>query len=323
MNKTTLEKIAILCNILGPEKSSLILSKLPIESVEQITATITVLDPVSHEESLEVLKEFHKLSKTNEYISTGGIDFAKEILYKSLGKQEADRLVEQLNQLKSTKEAFHYLEDIVVEDLIDFIKDESDFTMAIILSHMDPKQASNTLLLLDDNRRIKVVMSMHSIDRVNPDIIQTISKTLEKKVENLKKNNASIGGVKTVAAILNNMPAAGKDILSNINGLNVEMASDIKDHMFTFYDIQKIELSEMPKLMGEVDIPVLVQALRGESEETRDFFLSGMSQRNNKTFKEEDEVISKVKTVDKEKAQKLIAEKTRSLIENGVIILDD
>ena len=317
-----LEKVAMFCILVGEEATVKIFQNLPVDIVEQITTQIAQIGSLDKDVSLAILEEFHVLTRSNAYISAGGLEVAKELLYKSLGKAEADKVLERLTKMTKAKEAFAYLEHINPKQLADFIKDESPQTIAIILSHMEPAAATQVLNTLEEDMRVKVVMQMATIKDVSPDIVQTMSKVLEKKLESLFSSISGVGGVKVVADMLNKMGAKAQDILKNINAVNVELAKEIKENMFTFEDLCKLDTQDIMKILAEVDMADVAIALKGSPDEQLEAITGAMSQRAKDRFYEEFDMLGKVKVKDKEAKQRKMLEIAQKLIESGQIERD-
>ncbi|XPV53065.1 MAG: hypothetical protein ACNI3H_12590 [Halarcobacter ebronensis] len=152
-------------------------------------------------------------TRTKGFISSGGFDYAKDILYKSLGKGEADDVLAKLSRMKLASQSFAYLDAINPKQLSDFIKDESPQTIAVILSHMEAPRAAEVLMQLEEDIRVKVTMQMATIKDVSPDVVRTISVVLEKKLESLLSSIVDVGGVKVVADMLNRVGPKSQEIL--------------------------------------------------------------------------------------------------------------
>ena len=90
------QKAAIFLISLGPERSSEIMKHLKDEEVEALTFEIARMDAVDPAQKDAVLKEFHELMVAQDFIVNGGIDYAREILERSLGSQKAMDIVNRL-----------------------------------------------------------------------------------------------------------------------------------------------------------------------------------------------------------------------------------
>jgi flagellar motor switch protein FliG len=314
-----MEKCAHFCVLIGEEATVKIFQNLPKEIVEDLSIQISQIRTIDKEKSLAILEEFHVFMRTSSYISSGGFDYAKDILYKSLGKAEADKVLAKLARMQEAKQSFAYLDNIDPKQLADFIKDESPQTIAVVLAHMDPEDASAVLGKLDDALRVKVSMQMATIKDVSPSIVRSMSNVLEKKLESLLASIVTVGGVKTVADMLNKMGPKSNEILTNINGLDPELAAKIKENMFVFEDFLALETNDIMKVLGNVETDVLTKALKNATEEEMDIILGAMSQRARDRFNEEFEMLGKVKIKEVEEAQRQILDVAMRLLESGEI----
>ncbi|QDF29860.1 flagellar motor switch protein FliG [Halarcobacter anaerophilus] len=317
-----LEKVANFCVLIGEEATVKIFQHLPKHLVEEISTAITMITSIDKETSLAILEEFHLFTKSKSFISSGGYDYAKDILYKSLGKAEADEVLAKLSRMKLASQSFSYLDAINPKQLSDFIKDESPQTIAVILSHMEAHKAADVLVQLDEDVKVKVTMQMATIKDVSPDVVRTISVVLEKKLESLLSSIVDVGGVKVVADMLNRLGPRSQDILKNINGVDTALATKIKENMFVFEDLLNLDPEYIMKILQNVDTADVAVAMKNATEEDMLKVTSAMSQRASDRFKEEFEMLTKVKIKDIETAQRKMLDVAQKMIEEGVIDRD-
>ena len=314
-----LAKVARFFVLIGEESTVKIFQHLPKETVENISTAITQVTSINKDVSLAILEEFHLYTKSKSFISAGGYDFARDILYKSLGKAEADEVLAKLSRMKLASQAFSYLDGINPKQLSDFIKDESPHTIAVILSHMDPNKSAEVLMQLDEEIRVKVTIQIATIKDVSPDVVRTISLVLEKKLESLLSSIVDVGGVKVVADMLNKLGPKAQDILKNINGIDTSLATKIKENMFVFEDLLNLDSEYIMKILQNVETADVVVAMKNATEEDMDKITSSMSQRARDRFKEEFEMLNKVKIKDIEAAQRKMLDVAQKMIEDGII----
>ena len=314
-----LDRVAQFCVLIGEEATVKIFQNLPIDIVEQISTAISNINSIDKATSLAILDEFHLYTRSKSFISSGGFEYAKDILYKSLGKGEADAVLGKLSRMKQAKQSFAYLEAINPKQLSDFIKDESPQTIAVVLAHMDPLSASEVLISLDEDIRVRVTMYMATIKDIQPDVVRTMSNVLEKKLESLLSSVTEVGGVKVVADMLNKMGPKSQDIISNINGINTELANKIKENMFVFEDLVGLETEAIMKVLANVELGDVAIALARSPEDDLTAITDAMSQRAKDRFQEEFELLGKVKIKDIEAAQRKMLDAAQKLIEEGVI----
>jgi len=314
-----MDKVGRFFVLIGEESTVKIFQYLPKEVVEDISTAVTQIHSIDKETSLAILEEFHLYTRSKSFISAGGFDYARDILYKSLGKGEADAVLAKLSRLKLASQSFSYLDAINPKQLSDFIKDESPHTIAVILSHMNPNKSAEVLMQLDEEIRVKVTMQIATIKDVSPDVVRTISVVLEKKLESLLSSIVDVGGVKVVADMLNKLGPKSQDILKNINGIDTSLATKIKENMFVFEDLLNLDTEYVMKILQNVDTADVVVAMKNATDEDMEKITSAMSQRARDRFKEEFEMLNKVKIKDIEAAQRKMLDVAQKMIEDGII----
>ncbi|MFY9105566.1 flagellar motor switch protein FliG [Aliarcobacter cryaerophilus] len=314
-----LEKIARFFVLIGEDSTVKIFQYLDKDYVEQISTAITQIQSINKDVSLAILEEFHLYTRTKGFISSGGYDFAKEILYKSIGQDAAEEVLEKLSRMKLANQAFSYLDGVNPKQLSDFIKDESPHTIAVILAHMDPSKSADVLMELDEEVRVKVSIQIATIKDVSPDVVRTISAVLERKLESLLSSIVDVGGVKVVADMLNKMGPKAVDILKNINGIDTSLATRIKDNMFVFEDLLNLDSEYIMKIIQSVESADVVVAMKNTTQEQIEKVTGAMSQRVKDRFYEESEMLTKVKIKDIEAAQRRMLAVAQKMMDDGVI----
>ncbi len=317
---TPAQKAAILTIVLGEEVSVKVfahLSRLEIEAISKEIAFMKTVDPAIVK---EVVDEFYHMVKAKEFMSAGGLEYAKEILVKTLGPEEARKVIDKLVKIMESNYGFGYLENVDPKQLVKFIQNEHPQTIAIILAHLDHSTAAEVLSYLPKDIQSEVTFRVASLENVSPAIVKHVSKILESKVENLGSSNIELGGIRKVSEIINRMGRVeSKALIDSIAEHNPDLASQIRDMMFVFEDILKLSDNDIQELLKHVDKKDLILALKGASDELKDKFFSNMSSRAADTLKEELEFLGAVKVKDVEKAQKVIVDVVRKLDEEGVV----
>src|SRR5579862_3565306 len=140
-------KAAILMVILGEEAASQIYRHLPPADVEQITHEIAGLRAVDGATALSVLEEFERLVMAGDYLSQGGKDYANKLLIKAFGEEGAKELLRQVSlTAEMSAGKLDSLRKADPQQLAKFIEGEHPQTIALILAHLEAKQASTLLM---------------------------------------------------------------------------------------------------------------------------------------------------------------------------------
>ncbi len=314
------EKIAILLVQLGEDLTSTVFSNMDIESITEISKHIAANKTVEKAVASAVLEEFYAIFQSGQFITSGGMEYARELLYRTLGPEEAKKVLEKLSKSMQNQQNFAYLAKIKPQQLADFIVNEHPQTIALILAHMDATEAAETLQYFPDELRSEVAMRMAKLGDISPSVIKRVSAVLESKLESLASYKVEVGGPRAVADVFNRLGAkAAKATLAQIEQVDEELAQQIKEMMFTFEDITTLDKNAIIEILKAIDKADLMLALKSAPEELKEKFFGAMSERAKEAFIEEMQFMGAVKMKEVEAAQRRIVEVVNQLAEAGTI----
>ncbi len=317
-----IQKVAILLIALGPEKSAMIFKHLKEEEIEQLTLEIANTRSVSPEDKEEVISEFYEICIAQQYIAEGGIGYAKDLLEKALG---SDKAMEVIGRLTSSLQVrpFEFIRKTEPGQLLNFIQDEHNQTIALILSYLSPAQASMVLAALPQEKQADVARRIAQMDRTSPDVIKDVEDILERKLSSLVTQDFTIvGGVDAIVQILNSVDrSTEKHIMETLEIEDAELAEEIRNKMFIFEDILSLDDKSIQRLLREVDNNDLGIALKGSGEEVQNVIFNNLSKRLATMIKEEMEYMGPLRLKDVEEAQQKIVNIIRKLEDSGEIII--
>lgn len=319
-----LRKAAILLVLLGEEISSLIFRNLSEDELQQITQEITELGKVDPKQAVEILDEYHTLSVTQEYIAHGGLSYAEKLLITALGPDAArDVLNSVMRAQEMSASKLDSLQKADPQQLAKFLQGEHPQTIALILAHLDAKQASALLMKLTEETRAAAVRRLAELRQFSPEMAQKVSVVLHKRLQALgEQSRRAYAGFKGVADLLNRMePASGKIILELIERDDPKLAMSIRNLMFTFDDLLGVPETGIRELLSQLDKKTLAMALKGSSAQLRDHMFKSMSSRAVEMLKEDMEVLGPLRGKDVTKAQQECVATARKLEQQGKLQL--
>jgi len=318
------EKVAILLMQMGDDITATIFQHMSIDTITEISKYIAKSKSIERSIALAVLEEFYAIFQSNQYLNTGGMEYAKEILIRALGPEEAKKILDKLARSMQTTQNFAYISKIKPEQLADFIKHEHPQTIALILAHMDASSAAETLSFWDDDVRAEIAMRMANLGDISPHIIKRVSAVLESKLESLATYKVEVGGFRAVADIFNRLGAkASKSTLAQIEQIDETLAAQVKEMMFTFEDITTLDKTAIAEILKNADKGDLMLALKSAPEDLKEKFYASMSTRAKDAFLEEMQFMGAVKVKDVEGAQRKVVEIVQQLAEQGVLQLGE
>jgi len=317
-------KAAILLVLLGDDVAAAVYKNLPDAEVRLITQEIAELEYVSPELASRVLKEYHRLATTQEYLTQGGHEFANKLLIKAFGEHGAKALLEEVNRAQeASSQNLDAMQKTDPHQLAKFIQGEHPQTIALVLAHLNAKNARLVLMLLPEKVRGQAVKRLAQMQQFSPEMVKQISIVLHKRLLTLgQQSRRAYGGVKAVADLLNQLDQeATTTILDTIEQDNTQLATTIRNLMFTFDDFREVPDTGIRELLGQVDKKTLATALKGVSEELKNHFFKCMSSRAVEMLKEDMEVLGPVRSRDVHTAKQEIVSVARRLEGEGKLVL--
>lgn len=316
------EKIAVLLMQLGEDATATLFAGMSIDAITEISKHIAGNKSIEKSIATAILEEFYAILQSGQFITSGGMEYARELLYRTLGPEEAKKVLEKLTKSMQETQNFAYLSKIKPQQLSDFIINEHPQTVALILAHMDATEAADTLQYFPDDLRSEVSMRMAKLGDISPSVIKRVSAVLESKLESLASYKVEVGGPRAVADIFNRLGAkASKDTLAKIEERDEEMSNLIKEMMFTFEDIAKLDKTAITEILKAVEKADLMLGLKSAPDELKQKFFTAMSERARAAFEEEMQFMGAVKMKEVEGAQRRIVEVVNGLAERAVIQL--
>lgn len=315
-------KVAMLLIALGREKATKIFRHLKEEEVEDLTLEIASINAVTPEEKEEIITEFYNLCLAQDYIAEGGIGYAQGLLEEAMGDEKAQDLISRLTMSLQVK-PFEFARKADAAQLLNFIQDEHPQTIALILSYLKPGQAAQLISGLSKEKQAQVAKRIATMDRTSPDIIREVEKVLETKVSTMMNQDyASVGGVDSIVEILNAVDrGTEKNILETLEVEDVNLADEIRNKMFVFEDIIKLDNRSIQRVLRDVDNTTLATALKGSNESVKETVLNNVSKRLAEMVLEEIQFMGPVRLRDVEEAQQKIVAIIRKLEDSKEIIL--
>ena len=318
------ERAAALLVALGPGIASDIMKHLDEESIEKLTQESAKIEKLTSQGREELIGEFLIDLKKEKRRLKGGEGAAKEILTKTFGKEKAERILEKLSPIDVDKE-FTSLAEIGDEALVSFLKDEHPQTIAVALSFLPPEKSAPMTKAPGPETVKEVVLRMAKMDKVMPDAVAGIVKTIKKRYKEYQKKSQglSAGGLDTLTDILRHMdPENERKIMRDLEINLPEVSRQIQEKTFAFENIVYLTNNEIRIIIDEIrDDRLIAMALKGSGDDVRFKFLRNMSQNRATDVLMDMDAMGSVRLSEVEDCRRQIVSIMKSLDENGVISL--
>jgi flagellar motor switch protein FliG len=315
-------KAAILLATLGADAAAEIMKRLRDREVETLTLEITRQSRISQATRRLVLDEFSELVGSAEVSGDGGVDYAREILVKIKGEDEATNILEKIEEVMN-EPGFEGLNDVESAQLVHIIRNERPQTIALILAHLKPALSGTVLAALPREVQADVTRRMARFNRVSVEMLKDVEHVLNQSFFLQGGGQSEVGGPKAVAEILNRMdPTTEKHILGTLEATDPDLVTDIRKHMFVFEDISVLGDRDVQRLLKEVETKTLALAMKAASDRIKELVFKNMSARAQEMLKEEIEMMGPVRLRVVEEAQSEIVDAVRRLEDSGEITIE-
>ncbi len=313
-------KSAILLMSLGEDRAAAVMRHLPTDEVEALGVAILKLTQVSQDEQAVVLAEYRLETEQLSALSLDPNSYIRTVLQKALGDDDASNLLEHILHHDQPRGGIDGLSSLEAGEVVELIRDEHPQIITTLLVHLERKKASEILEKLPDRLRHDVLLRIATFNGVQPTALKELTDELTDMLSGEGLKRSRLGGVRTVAELINLMSAANeKTSIASVTEHDAALAQRIIDEMFVFEDLLDLEDRSIQRLLQEIESESLLIALKGAPQEIRDKIIKNMSQRAGETLLEDMDLHVPVRVSQVEKEQKAILQIVRQLVDAGEI----
>ncbi len=299
----------------------MVLQHLTEQEVKRISRAFMTVSEVDRETQFEISKEFRTMLKAGEVMLVDGREFAREVISKAFGDAAGEGLLEYITG--SRKEPISQIISDVPDKILNaFITSEHPQTVAFLMTKMHADQGAHVLQTMPEEVQTDILIRIAHLNMVKADVVDEVREVLRSQLKGSGSNEEEVIGPKSAADILNFVDRTNEErILTEIEEMYPDLAEQIRNLMFTFEDIKKIDDRGVQTVLKEVPRDQLVLALKTASQELSALLYKNVSQRAAQMIKEDLEALGPVKVKDVEKAQQGIVDIVRRLEAEGKIFI--
>jgi flagellar motor switch protein FliG len=320
---TSEEKAAIMLLLLGEDLAADVMKNFRPSEIKRITRYMTRIKSIPGDTITAIAKEFVALAKEKGNMLSVNEGATKTIIYKALGATEAEQVMSDVEAARSfDNPIIDKLRDVDPKVLMDFTRTEHPQTIALILAHLKPEQAAQILENFSPPMQFEITKRMATLKSVPYEFIEEVAKTLEKQILVGGSTDQQLGGVRMIAEILNTMTRTNESaIMTSLEDADPELAAQIRNLMFNFEDVLKLDDKSIQELLREVSTEDLARALKVVDESSRQKIFRNMSKRGAEMLKEDIEMMPPIRLSEVESSQRNIVDVTKRLETEGKIVI--
>lgn len=315
------QKAAIFLMMMGEDYTSELFKKLEPDEISRLVAQMSEIKYVPQDDLRRIMEEFLKKSESSGQLMVEYETFLKKV-EGSLGKEKARAVYRELEKNRQG-DPFSYFESIDSNLVVDIIKGEHPQTIALILAYLEPTRSAAILSGLPEQIQAEVAVRIVRMEQVPTEIIQEVDRVLQKEVRGLSDSGTrDVEGTTILANILNEIDKTSEEqIMTKLEEDDEQLAEEIRQLMFVFEDLVKVDDRAFREILKHVDRQELAVALRTASEGVKEKIFNNLSERAGDMLREDMEDMGPVRLSEVEEAQQKILRISRQLEDEGKIVL--
>lgn len=314
------QKAAIFILSLGREHSAKLFERMDDEEIKELSQHMASLGSISSTVVERLFVEFaDQLSSAGSLVGT--YDSTERLLANALPQDRVATIMEEIRG-PAGRTMWDKLGNVNEAVLANYLKNEYPQTVAVVLSKIRPDHAARVLSMLPENFSMEVIMRMLRMESVQKDILDHVERTLRTEFMTNLARTARRDSHEMMAEIFNNLDRNTENrFMTALEERNRESAERIKQLMFTFDDLTRVDAAGIQILLRQVEKETLAIALKGASDDVKQLFFSNMSERAGKMLKEDMEAMGAVRLKDVDEAQATIVQTAKALADAGEIVI--
>src|SRR3712207_5741776 len=173
-----LQKAAILMVSLGEDRAAEVLRHLSTTEAESLSLEIAKAGRVPSDVCKAVVGEAVENVMAEEYMAEGGVEYARTLLEKSLGR---DRAQEIIGRLAATIERrpFEFLRRTPSEQINVFLRNESPQTIALVVANLHDALAAQVIMELPPEQQADVARRVARMGETAPEVVEAVERVMK------------------------------------------------------------------------------------------------------------------------------------------------
>ena len=316
------QKAAIMLLSLPEEQSAKLMTNMDDDEIKEVSQIMANLGTVGANLVERLFVEFaDAISNTGSLV--GSYDTTERLLMKTLPKDRVSTIMEEIRG-PAGRTMWDKLGNVHEQVLANYLKNEYPQTVAVVISKIKPDHSARVMALLPEGFAMEVVMRMLHMEAVQKDVLESIEKTLRTEFMSNLARTARRDSHEMMAEIFNNLDRNTESrFLTALEERNRESAEKIKQLMFTFDDLGRMDAQGVQTLLRHVEKDKLAVALKGAGEQVGELFFTNMSERAGKMLKDDMDALGPVRLRDVDEAQNTIVALAKELANSGQIVISE
>ena len=320
------QKAAVILVLLGADLAAQVFEHLDDGEIEQLSLEIARLGRVGPAQQNAALAEFQELMLTGGSARGGGLDYARDVLEKTLGAEQAVAMVGRVTRALRAR-PFGFVRRSDPAQVLASIRGEHPQTIALVLAYLKPDDAATLLASLPYTVQADVARRVATLEQTIPEVVDEVERVVQRRLARTSRKRSDgayvvAGGNRRVVEILQRMDrSTERTILEAIGEEDPALGEQLAQQMFAFEDLWLLDDASLQRVLREVSRNDLAAALKAVNREMVDRVAGNMSKRGAALLQDAMQALGNIRLGTVEAAQQQIANVIRELEQRGEIAL--
>jgi flagellar motor switch protein FliG len=311
---------------LPPEVSASVFKEFGPEEVQAISLEISKLPQISPEVRSKVIEEF---LGTSDIPGLKDPNQKSNMAFPGVGGPPTRRISGDTSPTMgagkttvSRQRPLDFLRNVDPKQLIVLLRKEHPQTIALVLSYLHASQASAVISELPSQMQTEVARRLAEIGHVLPEVLSQVETVLQNRLYSLMEGDGidESDGKEALVEILSQSDRSTEEkIITGLTKKSPHLASDIKNKLCDFEDLELIDESSLQAVLRLTDIRDLVMALKGANRHLSERIYNCMEPEVSKALRDDVEALGTVPWEDIKNAQQQVRNILRGLVTLGKV----
>ena len=322
-NLSGAQRAAIFLLGVGEEAATEVMRHMSAKEVQQVGEAMATISKLTNSQVEDVLADFHIESAEINPLGLEAPDFTRRVMTSALGQDKAQNILSQVLEKPDEHNGVEALQWMAPKAIAEVLEEEHPQIAATVLTQLYDEQAAKVLEMLPDDLKKDVILRIARMEELDSRAMEELDRVLESQLGKLQRiPPRKVMGPDNLASILNATDSElEKEMLEALTEADEELSDDVKEKMFVFDSLMKLDDRGFQTLVRDIDQEKLLVALKGVDEELTERFFNNMSERAADILREDMEASGPVKLAEVEAAQKDIVKTALKLAEEGTLMI--
>ncbi|HMN43155.1 MAG TPA: FliG C-terminal domain-containing protein [Povalibacter sp.] len=280
-----LERAAIVLLSMGEAPAAAVLRCLSREELLEVTQVMSRISGIKVESVKHSLQNFFDDYREQSGVHGASRSYLKRSLDLALGSDIANSVLNNIYG-DAIRPKMARLQWASAKWLAERIGHEHVRMQTVFLAFLPPALAGDVVAALPVEGREVVLLNMARLSEIDRELLQELDELVDRCLESLGLQSASVEGMRQVAEILNRVPRDRARMVETLRAQDAAVMDEIERRMYDFFILSRQTEATLLRIIESVALDQWAVALKGAEPQLREVILRTMPRRQAQAFED-------------------------------------